>query len=110
MNAIILGALLASAPAAAPSAPVELDQRCYRLMAELAASEDPEARALGITAAHFFLGRIDAGDPGSEARSVAAPTAEERPRLLSRCSEALVAGGFDVRELGRSFEEPGSSI
>jgi hypothetical protein len=106
MNAIFLGALLASAPAA----PADLDLRCYRLMAELAASEDPQARALGVTAAHFFLGRLDSAAPGSEARPVAPPTDRERPLLLRRCSEALGASGFDVRALGRSLEEEGDSI
>lgn len=111
MNALLLGALLASAPAgAAAPAPADLDLRCYRLMAELASSEDPQARTLGITAAHFFLGRLDAAAPGSDTRSVAAPSGDERSRLLGRCSEALGAGGFDVRALGRTMEEPGSSI
>jgi hypothetical protein len=79
-------------------------------MAELAASDDPRARTLGITAAHFFLGRLDAAAPGSESRTVAPPSAEERPRLLGRCSEALGAGGFDVGALGGALQEPGSSI
>jgi hypothetical protein len=102
MNALLLAAMLAT-PIQGP-APDETDVRCYRLMAELAGAEDPAARNLGMTAAQYFLGRIDAAAPGYDLAG-APPIAEaERNELTRRCGEALDAGGFDLRALGASLE------
>jgi hypothetical protein len=102
MNALLLAVLLSSAPAGA-AAPDETDVGCYRLMAELARAPDPDVRTLGLTAAQYFLGRIDAAAPGYEARG--APISDaERPDLVRRCGERLNANGFDLRALGASGE------
>ncbi|MEA3040848.1 MAG: hypothetical protein QOC65_337, partial [Sphingomonadales bacterium] len=99
MNALLLAVLLSSAPASA--APDETDVSCYRLMAELARAPDPDVRTLGLTAAQYFLGRIDAASPGYEVRG--APVSDaERPDLVRRCGERLNANGFDLRALGAS--------
>ena len=105
MNALLLAATLASAPAQA-AAPAEIDLGCYRLMADLARAEDPAVRMLGITAAHYFLGRIDSAAPGFDV-AAARPVAEaERPELLRRCTAALSASGFDPGALGASLDRP----
>jgi hypothetical protein len=99
MNALLLAVLL-SAPAQ-PAAPDETDIGCYRLMAELARAPDPEVRTLGLTAAQYFLGRIDAASPGFEVRG--APVSDaERPDLVRRCGERLNANGFDLGALRAS--------
>jgi hypothetical protein len=109
MTALLAAALLASsAPQAA--APAEPDLRCYRLMAELARARDPAVRTLGITAAHYFLGRIDAAAPGYDLARIAAIDDAERAPLLRRCGEALVSGGFDLRALGESLERESPTI
>ncbi|HEY0325789.1 MAG TPA: hypothetical protein VGC46_07405 [Allosphingosinicella sp.] len=81
-----------------------LDLRCYRLMAELAREDDPRVRSAGMTGAQYFLGRLDAADPGfdpdSEGEEGAAPLAE-REILVRRCGEAMGAGGRDFRALGQ---------
>ncbi|HEX8644264.1 MAG TPA: hypothetical protein VF702_10170 [Allosphingosinicella sp.] len=102
MNALLLAAMLAT-PVQGP-APDETDVRCYRLMAELARAEDPAARALGIGAAQYFLGRIDAAAPGYDV-AAEPPVAEgDRAALLARCTAALDENGFDPRALGASLE------
>ncbi|HEX8653822.1 MAG TPA: hypothetical protein VF693_01180 [Allosphingosinicella sp.] len=104
MNALLLAVLLSSAPAQ-PGTPDQTDLSCYRLMAELARAPDPEARTLGLTAAQYFLGRIDAASPGYEVRG--APVADaERPELVRRCGERLQTNGFDLRALRASGERP----
>jgi hypothetical protein len=92
MTALILIALAAAAPQGAAA---DTDLRCYRLMAELARADDPSARALGFTAAGYFLGRIDSAEPGADLSRIAAIAEAERPELLVRCTQALEAGGFD---------------
>ena len=109
MNALLLAALLAASPAPV-SAPADTDLRCFRLMADLARADDPEVRALGLTAASFFLGRIDAARPGFDVRTAGAPSDGERPALLRACSAALSASGFDLGALRRSMEQPSPSI
>ena len=100
MNALLLAALLAAAPAAGPD---ETDLGCYRLMAELTRASDPEVRTLGLAAAQYFLGRIDAAAPDYEVSP--APVSEAaRPDLLRRCGERLNANGFDLRALGAPAE------
>ena len=108
MNALLLAALLAT-PAPVP-APDETDVRCYRLMAELARAEDPAVRAVGMSAAHYFLGRIDAAAPGYDLAGSAAPEQGERPALLERCTAALSENGYDPRALGASLEPAGPTI
>ena len=107
MNMLLLAAMLATpVPGAAPD---ETDVRCYRLMAELARADDPEVRRIGLTAAQFFLGRIDAAAPGSEV-GLAAIDAAERPELIRRCGARLDASGFDPRRAGASLERPEPAI
>ena len=83
-----------------------LDLRCYRLMAELAQEEDPRVRSAGMTGAHYFLGRLDASDPGFDPDADAGdapPPLAEREALVRRCGEAMGAGGHDFRALGESL-------
>jgi hypothetical protein len=119
MNLILLAAILASAsppvPAASPVPPAPpaadaTDLRCYRLMAELARSEDAEVHALGIAAAQFFLGRIDAAAPGTDLAAAPAIEAGERGALIRRCSDALDARGFDPASLGETLERPEPTV
>jgi hypothetical protein len=104
MTSLFLAALLASAPQG--PAPAAGDVACYRLMAELARAEDPAVRALGLGAAQYFLGRIDAAAPGHDPAAAATPAVSERPELLRRCSAVLEASGFDPRSLGETLERP----
>jgi len=108
MNALLLAAALASAPPQGGT-PDEVDVRCYRLMAELARAEDAEVRRVGLSAAQFFLGRVDAAAPGYE---IGPARIEDsgRPELLRRCGAALDASGFDPREAGASLEPPEPTI
>ena len=64
LAAAMLAASTNAAPVDAPAAGAVLDQRCFRLMADLAEDGDPRIRGLGRTAAQYFLGRIDAARPG----------------------------------------------
>ena len=103
---LLIAALLAAAPAAAP-APDNSDLRCFRLMADLSRADDPEVRRLGLTAAHFFLGRIDAAAPGFDVgtgRDAAVGDAE-RSALLRQCGDALSAAGFDADALSDAQPE-----
>jgi hypothetical protein len=72
-------------------------------MAELARSEAPQVRALGLGAAQYFLGRIDSASPGFEVSGIAAVRESERPALVRSCAEALSAVGFDLRALGATL-------
>ena len=103
MNAILLAALLASPQAPAPD---PSDLRCYRLMAELAGAGEPAVRALGLSAAHFFIGRIDAAAPGYDLARAPAIPASERAALLAHCTETLGASGFDPEGLEARFDRP----
>ena len=103
MNAILLAALLASPQAPAPD---PADLRCYRLMADLARADAPAARALGLSAAHFFIGRIDAAAPGYDLARAPAVPAGERAGLLARCTETLGASGFDRESLSEGLDRP----
>jgi hypothetical protein len=106
MNALLLAAMLAAGPSPAATTPDESDLRCYRVMAELARAENPAARGVGLAAAHYFLGRIDAAAPGYDTSSAPAVSPAERPALIRRCGEALNANGFDLRALGASRDRP----
>ena len=104
--ASIFAAVSTSQPAAEPAAGAALDQRCFALMAELAEDVDPRIQSLGRTAAQYFLGRIDAADPGFDpaaALEVEAPAGAERERLLGRCGDAMQAGGRDFRTIGQAL-------
>ena len=107
MNALLLAALWASTSAPAPD-PADLG--CYRLMADLARSDAPAARALGTSAAHFFIRRIDAAAPGYDLASAPAVAAEARPGLMRRCADILGASGFDAEGLGASLERPRPAV
>jgi len=110
MTTFFAAALLAASAPAQAAAPAEPDLRCYRLMAELARVEDPAVRTLGITAAHYFLGRIDAASPGYDLARIAAIAEAERAPLLRRCGEALNSGGFDLNALGASLDRESPTI
>jgi len=100
MHTLLLAALAATvspADAAAP-APAEIDVRCYRAMAVLARQDDPQARSLGMAAASYFLGRIDAAVPGYDVSLArGAVTASEQPGLVAQCSAILAESGVDLR-------------
>ena len=107
---LIMAAAPTSEPATAPAADAALDQRCFRLMADLAEDEDPRIQSLGRTAAQYFLGRIDAAEPGFDLDAAlgrrgarAAPSASA---LLGRCGDAMQAGGRDFRTIGQALAAP----
>mgnify|MGYP006196087905 CR=1 FL=1 len=108
MESVLIAAMLAASPLAAPSenAGAALNRSCFRLMAELAEDEDPRLSALGRVAAQYFLGRIDASEPGFDpaaALDAEGPAAAERESLLVRCGDAMQAGGHDFRAIGQSL-------
>ncbi|HEX8193892.1 MAG TPA: hypothetical protein VF552_13425 [Allosphingosinicella sp.] len=107
MNALLLAALMASPSAPTPTpAPDPADLRCYRLMADLARAGDPAARALGLSAAHFFIGRIDAAAPDYDLAAAPPVPEGERASLLRRCTDMLGASGFDPEGFGASLRRP----
>ena len=90
-----------------------LDLRCYRLMAELAREEDPRIRSAGMTGAQYFLGRLDAVNPGFDPDADAGDEAvsfAERDTLVRRCGDAMGAGGRDFRALGQQLVRRGDPI
>ena len=108
MESVLIAAMLAASPLAAPSenAGAALDQRCFRLMAELAEDDDPRLSALGRVAAQYFLGRIDATAPDFDpaaALDSEGPAGAERESLLGQCGDAMQAGGHDFRAIGQSL-------
>jgi len=112
-SVLIAAALLAAAPTQTPVnepvSPAALDERCFRLMADLAEDEDPRIRGLGQTAAQYFLGRIDAARPGFDPAAALggdAPAGAERQQLLGTCGDAMQAGGRDFRSIGRALAPP----
>lgn len=109
-SVLFAAALLAAAPTPTPGndpvSPVALDERCFRLMADLAEDEDPRIRGLGRMAAQYFLGRIDAANPAFDPEAAldsAAPQGAERQALLGRCGDAMRAGGRDFRAIGQQL-------
>ena len=106
MESVLIAALLAASPLAGQSenAAPALDRQCFGLMASLAGDEDPRVSALGRVAAQYFLGRIDAAEPGFDPDSVGeAPGGEARTRLLRSCGDAMQAGGRDFRSIGQAL-------
>ncbi|HST35562.1 MAG TPA: hypothetical protein VLK25_02895 [Allosphingosinicella sp.] len=115
MESVLLAASLimatapTSAPADAPVTAAALDQRCFRLMAELAEDRDPRIQGLGRVAAQYFLGRIDAAAPGFDldaALAAEVPAGAERDALIGQCGDAMQAGGRDFRTIGRALAAP----
>jgi hypothetical protein len=112
MESVLLAAsmIMAAAPTTEPAqAAAALDQRCFRLMGALARDEDPRIQSLGRTAAQYFLGRIDAAEPGFDpeaALAADAPSGAERDDLLGRCGDAMQAGGRDFRTIGQALTAP----
>lgn len=103
---LIMAAAPTSAPASEPVSATVLDQRCLRLMADLAEDEDPRVRDLGRVAAQYFLGRIDAAQPGFDIEAAlagSAPAGADREALLGQCGDAMQAGGRDFRTIGRAL-------
>lgn len=103
---LIMAAAPTNAPANAPVTDAALDQRCFRLMADLAEDEDQRIRSLGQVAAQYFLGRIDAARPGFDpetALDAEAPSGAQRDALLRRCGDAMQAGGRDFRSIGQAL-------
>ena len=83
-----------------------LDQRCFRLMADLAEDRDPRVQGLGRMAAQYFLGRIDAANPGFDPDNVLdapVPSGAARQQLLGQCGDAMQAGGRDFRSIGQQL-------
>jgi len=106
LAASLMAAVSTSQPASEPVAGAALDQRCFRLMAELAEDSDPGIQSLGRTAAQYFLGRLDSAGAGFDpaaALEAEAPAGAEREHLLGRCGDALQAGGRDFRTIGRAL-------
>jgi len=115
MASVILSALFAlTAPQGPVAAPEQarLDLRCYRLMAQLAADGDPRISAAGFTGAQYFLGRMDAREPGfdPDAAPATALSEEERAKLVGACGKLMGAGGRDFRSLGRLLVRPRETI
>jgi hypothetical protein len=110
MESVLLAAAMMAASTIAPvNEPVSgpaLNQRCFRLMADLAEDRDPRVQGLGRMAAQYFLGRIDAAQPGfdpASALEAEAPAGAERAQLLARCGDAMQAGGHDFRSIGEAL-------
>ena len=114
MESVLLAAVLLAAaptptPVNEPVSPAALDQRCFRLMADLAEDEDPRIQSLGRVAAQYFLGRIDAAQPGFDpdgAIDGEAGAGADRDALLRRCGDAMQAGGRDFRSIGQALAPP----
>ena len=109
LAASIIAAASTSLLANEPANDAALDQRCFRLMADLAEDDDPRIRSLGRMAAQYFLGRLDAARPGFDpaaALDADPPAGPERQRLLGRCGDAMEAGGHDFRNIGRQLAPP----
>ncbi|MGQ0660196.1 hypothetical protein [Sphingosinicella sp.] len=109
MESVLIAALLAASPLAAPgeNAGPALDRQCFGLMASLAGDEDPRLSAAGQVAAQYFLGRIDAGasDFDPDAAADAAPASDAaRAALLRRCGAAMPVRDF--RALGEALAPP----
>lgn len=97
-------------PPPAPPRTLTLDARCLRLMMDLAEDRDPRVQGLGRMGGQYFLGRIDAADPGFDADALLdtpAPTGAERERLIGQCGDAMQAGGRDFRTIGRALAPSG---
>jgi hypothetical protein len=111
-SVLLAAAMMAASPAAPVNEPVSgaaLDQRCFRLMADLAEDRDPRVQGLGRMAAQYFLGRIDAAEPGFDpdaALADEAPQGAERSRLLNQCGDAMQSGGRDFRSIGEALVPP----
>jgi hypothetical protein len=109
MESVLIAALLAASPVAAPgeNAGVGLDRQCFGLMASLAGDEDPRLSAAGQVAAQYFLGRLDAAgsDFDPDAAGDASPTSDAaRGALLRRCGAAMPVRDF--RALGDALAPP----
>ena len=108
-SVLLAAAMMVASPAAPVNEPVSgaaLNQRCFRLMAALAEDRDPRVQGLGRMAAQYFLGRIDAAQPGFDpdaALAGDAPQGAERSRLLGQCGDAMQAGGRDFRSIGEAL-------
>lgn len=110
LAAAMMAASTNAAPVNEPAGGAALDQRCYRLMAELAEDSDPRVQGLGRMAAQYFLGRIDAANPGFDpdgALDAPAPGGAERQQLLGQCGDAMQAGGRDFRAIGQQLAPRG---
>ena len=110
LAAAMMAASTNAAPVNEPAAGAALDQRCFRLMADLAEDQDPRVQGLGRMAAQYFLGRIDAAHPGFDPDAVLdapVPGGTERQRLLGQCGDAMQAGGRDFRTIGRQLAPRG---
>jgi len=106
LAAAMMAASTNAAPVNEPAAGAALDQRCFRLMADLAEDRDPRVQGLGRMAAQYFLGRIDAASPGFDPDAVLdapPPGGAERQQLLGQCGDAMQAGGRDFRTIGRQL-------
>ena len=90
LAAAMMAASTNAAPGNDPVAGAVLDQRCFRLMADLAEDRDPRVQGLGRMAAQYFLGRIDAAEPGFEEVRL---RERERGRRSSGRSAAGLSGG-----------------
>ena len=111
MESVLIAALLAASPMAAPgeNAGEGLDRQCFGLMASLVGDENPRLSAAGQVAAQYFLGRLDAAgsDFDPDAAADEAPTdGAARAALLRRCGEAMPAGARDFRALGDTLAAP----
>jgi hypothetical protein len=110
LAAAMMAASTNAAPVNEPAGGAMLDQRCYRLMADLAEDQDPRVQGLGRMAAQYFLGRIDAADPGFDpdgALDAPAPAGAERRQLLGQCGDAMQAGGRNFRTIGQQLAPRG---
>lgn len=110
--AALFAHLTAQGASAPPSpAPSAQDVRCYRLMAELAADEDPRIATAGLTGAQYFLGRIDAHAPGFDPAGESQPVPErDREALLGQCGALMGVGGRSFRSLGQQLADRRETI
>jgi len=90
LAAAMMAASTNAAPVNEPAAGAMLDQRCFRLMADLAEDRDPRVQGLGRMAAQYFLGRIDAANPGFDPDAVldAPPPPTASNEVAHECTRA----------------------
>jgi hypothetical protein len=112
MVSVFFAALFALLAPGDPPGPAPLDLSCYRLMAELAADDDPRISEAGTTGAQYFLGRIDARAPGfdPDAAEIDRGAEGDREQLITRCGALMGAAGRDFRALGQRLVRPRATV
>ena len=86
------------------------DLRCFLVLGQMAESGPADTRTQALTAAIYFLGRIDGRDPEfdlearseSEGAALRGPDAEQ---LVQRCGAEMQRRGAEVTAIGQRITE-----